>query len=1157
MATLEVHDGQGRVEFVAVSPRATVLFGSDPACDVRVNDPAASPRHARMLWRRGRYKLYATREGRALRVNGKSLTESAFRPGDELEIGDYRIYLMQDPGEGGAEDDRTRVQERPRAEPGNLGGEDFALPPSDDDLAVAEPMIPPPPQTVTKQRNRRARVTSPDVASAGWLRRTWNRVTGSDRAPDDEAVLSSPVVIGLIVTLVVLAGLSYGLWVVIARQTATNRYLRAVASLAEGDPGDAIRQFDLFLATNATDPRASKARVLRGLGRIRRFTAGSSAPWTEALAESRTVVDEVGKEPAFEDSRMDVGAEVLRIAEGLATRAKTSGDAASLADTRRALELHRQIAGPVADAQRGRTRLPTLLGEAEAAVRKKTRRREALAAMDAGLKARSVSQIFAARDALVAAYSDLAEDTEVVARLRAATELIRDAVRFDASSRPAETAPRDEVLGPPTTIVWREAPSTSPPPLTSEPVPVVFALADGMAYALDGRDGRPLWQRPVGLSSPFVPRPIPGTDSCLLVDARHNELLRVRSDTGALEWRQALEEPAADAPLVIGSQIVQPLPSGRLLRLSLETGELRGSLVLGHTASRTPVADETGRLLYMAADAAVIFLIDREAFQCVGVHYLGQDVGSLAGGPTRLGSFVIVAENHRPEDGRIRVLKAVSGKPELSSVQTIDVAGWLWTPPSSEGTILWTASDRGQIAAYAIGDETQKRPFQKAAELTADATVTGPVFALAPSERELWASGPSRVIRADLATERARLATSWTAIGLGRAVAPVQVAGSLCVVTQQPTDRPGRLMAGVNARSGAIVWRTLLGAQWPVPPWRSAGSGGGLELMGIDGRTIELSLERVEPGGFVERPLPAPSASTMPASPWAWVSSQGGRHALWIAEPGSTSMSVRGDDGSFRPVALPARASAPPCWLGATGTVIVPGSDGLVYALDAVTGHPAAETFVSGYDRSRPNRWRSPSSLGDDAVILADAAGRLLILDRKVEGSRTRLVPRGNAVEVGQPVIGGPAIAGSTVLVATADGQIRGFSTRDLGPSGAWTIEAPLLGDLIECPGGWVFVIDAAGQVQAFGPDGQRRWSRRLASPPVPGTPGVRDEAEVAFALREGGIEVLRLADGEPRMSIELGQPPVGPPVAIPDDWAVPAGSGSIRVLRDAPEGSR
>src|SRR5690348_8999911 len=54
MAMIEVHDGRGRVEFVTISRDVAATFGSDPKCDVVIDDPRALPFHGRIRWRRGK-----------------------------------------------------------------------------------------------------------------------------------------------------------------------------------------------------------------------------------------------------------------------------------------------------------------------------------------------------------------------------------------------------------------------------------------------------------------------------------------------------------------------------------------------------------------------------------------------------------------------------------------------------------------------------------------------------------------------------------------------------------------------------------------------------------------------------------------------------------------------------------------------------------------------------------------------------------------------------------------------------------------------------------------------------------------------------------------------------------------------------------------------
>ena len=124
-------------------------------------------------------------------------------------------------------------------------------------------------------------------------RRFLNVLTGRDRAPGQERILSSPLVLGLVGSLVALVFLGISLQGIIAKTVATRLYNRAVESLDNGDHRNAIRQFDEFLASKPaeSDPRTSKARVLRALADVRQFTATTGASWSNALMASRKMVD--------------------------------------------------------------------------------------------------------------------------------------------------------------------------------------------------------------------------------------------------------------------------------------------------------------------------------------------------------------------------------------------------------------------------------------------------------------------------------------------------------------------------------------------------------------------------------------------------------------------------------------------------------------------------------------------------------------------------------------------------------------------------------------------------------------------------------------------------------------------------------------------------
>src|SRR3954470_22359641 len=123
MATLEVHDGRGRVEIVTISRDHTALFGSDPKCDVVINDPQVLPFHGRLRYKGGKYRAEAFPEANALAINGKKVVAASLAQGDEIKVGAYKIFLVN-PEDGPTDADKTREQRPPAAlkKAGNRGG---------------------------------------------------------------------------------------------------------------------------------------------------------------------------------------------------------------------------------------------------------------------------------------------------------------------------------------------------------------------------------------------------------------------------------------------------------------------------------------------------------------------------------------------------------------------------------------------------------------------------------------------------------------------------------------------------------------------------------------------------------------------------------------------------------------------------------------------------------------------------------------------------------------------------------------------------------------------------------------------------------------------------------------------------------------------------
>ncbi|MEW4567084.1 PQQ-binding-like beta-propeller repeat protein [Tautonia sp. JC769] len=1168
MATLEIHDGKGRVEYLTISPSQQVLIGSDPKCDIVIQDREAMPFHGRLRWKNDRYKVEATPEASTVEVDGKRVVSSSFRQGSELRIGKARIFLIT-PDDGPAQFEKTRVQARPGApvaggwagQMGPMAGE--VEPPSlesalDDVEEILEQPAPPPRRrgrassspaaASTPSARERGSAAAPPESNRGkphpllMLPARWVRsvLTGKDQAPGEERVLSSPVVIILVLTLAILVSLGFGLFGIIREMAADRAFAKARESLENAEYRNAIERFDLYVENYPRHSLVSEARVLSALAQVRQFTTGSNPAWANALDAAGAMFEDLREEPAYPDARADLAGAVLDVTNGLVDRAQRFADGQSLELAEDAVTLHDRIGGSAAMLARERADVPTRLEEARASVLKNEARKTALGAMDAALDAGDPDATYEARDVLVTQYADQADDPEVITRLRSANELIRAETSVDLSRVRASAEPRPDPLGPPTSLVLRSTmePATENPSLA-------YAVADGFAYALDASNGAPVWHVPVGLDCPFPPIPIPGARGDVLVfDSRHEDLLRLAGQDGRLVWRQELGEAVVDPPLILGNQLAQPTAAGRLVLINLVNGERQASIDLGRPLAKTPVADDLGRHYYVLGEAAVAFVVRRDPVECVAVEYVGHDLGFAAASPARIGNYLLVAENRRPESGRWSLFQIEAEGTRLRLRQRVDHVGWTWDTPASSGQVLWAVSDRGSIDVYAIGPYEQENPLRLITRIEPEGTRLGPTFTYARTDRELWVAS-ARSARYDLDPQRATLATAWTLSQAGAALAAPQIRDDRMILTQAPERGRGAALWSVDPRNGSVAWRTILGSPWPSPPEPMLDRRGLASLSG-DGSRLLIPVDDLQDGGFVVEPIPRPGDRRLPVGQLRRIDA--GSATLIIPAPDTDHLFVRQDDGAtLSRVTLPSPLSARPLiW---EDDLLVPGVDGRVYLIDPTTGGPKADPLLPTFTGDGPIAWLDPVPIDSDAIALADRSGvvRRVIKD---DGERPRLMIE-NEVALGQPLVAPPGSTGDTIFLATADGWIRALASRDLSPSGAWELDAPVaLGPFTDLDSGTVLVADASGKVIAFGVGGERLWTIDLEGDTLSGPPIIEGE-DVWLSTLGGTLHRRARGDGASREQLDLTPLPAGGPSPVERTMVLPSSPGTLRMLRD------
>lgn len=94
MLTIRGADRKWQAE---LNPAGTII-GRSPACDVAINSPEVSRRHARIFWApSGRWMIEDTSSSNGTFVNGKRIASCSLSPGDIVEIGPASLSLGQAP----------------------------------------------------------------------------------------------------------------------------------------------------------------------------------------------------------------------------------------------------------------------------------------------------------------------------------------------------------------------------------------------------------------------------------------------------------------------------------------------------------------------------------------------------------------------------------------------------------------------------------------------------------------------------------------------------------------------------------------------------------------------------------------------------------------------------------------------------------------------------------------------------------------------------------------------------------------------------------------------------------------------------------------------------------------------------------------------------
>jgi hypothetical protein len=162
---------------------------------------------------------------------------------------------------------------------------------------------------------------------------------------------------------------------------------------------------------------------------------------------------------------------------------------------------------------------------------------------------------------------------------------------------------------------------------------------------------------------------------------------------------------------------------------------------------------------------------------------------------------------------------------------------------------------------------------------------------------------------------------------------------------------------------------------------------------------------------------------------------------------------------------------------------------------------------------------------------------------------RLRLDVVGEPVDLKSTIELDPAPTTDALVIATTDGNLRSLTGRDLSSIGAEKLQSPVVLGPVSLDGKYALIVDKAGGVLLFGPDGNRMWGADLGQA-TPSAPPVLKDDMLWFLGRDGVLQKRALADGAAADRVDLNVLPDGGIWSVGDDVIVSGGPGTVRLLK-------
>jgi outer membrane protein assembly factor BamB len=959
---------------------------------------------------------------------------------------------------------------------------------------------------------------------------------------------------GMLMLLIALGGF---LWWQLNRESGDEMLQQAEADYEASSYGQAIDKYDHYLERFPDHKDRSIAKVHRGLAQIRQ--AEQSSNWPRALEVTNGVLAAISSEAAFGEARNELAAVLPKISAGLAQQAREQPSEELIASAGGALALVDKYVIKSLRPTEQLEETTATLARAHRDLGRDNALAAAVASINESVADGDTNAAYAARRQLLRDYPDLQDNDALSKAVLAISASMKDAVVLSDEHRGAVV---DQPAPPFAAKVILS--SLDPESERTSVKSPIAALVRGSLFGLDGSTGGVIWHRFLGALSTNPPVTLTDTSAgdFLVVDTQHQQLVRLDGRTGEARWSQPLAvsenentestsavytsaEPIEAAPAVFGRRVVTGDSAGALSLYDLDTGELVRRALLPQSLRIAPAVSTDGNTIYAVAEHSNLFVLDARTGDCHEVYYLGHEPGTVRIPPIVVGRYVVVAENHRLDDSRLRILLASEDGTSVSEIQQVDIQGHVTTPPVISGGTMIVVTDLHAINAFEVQPLGNDDPFAKVLSRPPSSEQHMLRFAAIADGQLLVAD--ERLTLYDVRAAGGRLPPKAVFFEGNRFLQPLRVEGDTVFLVHQPAGQPGAIATAVHGRDGESLWSAHIAS--PVAG-KLLVDDAGKRLMAAttNASLFQVNVDDSSRSGVVSEPMAKSPDSVADRLSTTTDNVRVDPRRIVLGDSSSHQRlllcDLAGAAARLRWLNLPAPLGGTPCVM--SEGIVAPGEVGQVFWLDADSGSQLASPFQTTLATDLKHHWHMAPLPKEDALIVADDATPILYRLGVEPGNQPALAA-GAERELTAPIARGFAVSGEAAFAVDRDDRLLVINSTSLDELASHKLDAPAVwGPTVV--GELVLIGTDSGAVQAFTVEGNPAWTHAASGERLVGAT-LRDNSNIVLGFDNGQVREVNTEAGETVGEVNLDRPLLRGPVMWQGRAVFAAPDGTIYAI--------